>query len=70
MRCLRCGRDYVNRPAMSRRDNKTDICPMCGTAEAMFDLQFAKVMVYGTAVEQQAMDYLAVAERAWLNYVV
>ncbi len=70
MRCLRCDRDYVTRPAMSRRDNKTGICPMCGMAEAMFDLQFAKVMVYGTAVEKEAMKCLVVAERSWLNYVV
>jgi transposase-like protein len=35
--CPRCKRTYLDYPAISRRDNKTPICPDCGTAEAFED---------------------------------
>lgn len=31
----RCGKAYRGRPALSRADNKTYICPDCGTREAL-----------------------------------
>ena len=37
MRCPRCGKNYATYPAISRRDNKTEICSKCGTEEAMID---------------------------------
>ena len=33
--CPRCGRTYRGHPAVSRADNKTLICPDCGTREAL-----------------------------------
>lgn len=33
--CPRCGKVYRGRPALSRIDNKTYICPDCGTREAL-----------------------------------
>lgn len=33
--CVRCGKEYTAPPALSRVDNKTHICPLCGTAEAL-----------------------------------
>lgn len=33
--CPLCGRDYVGHPALSRKDNKTLICPECGQREAL-----------------------------------
>ena len=33
--CPRCGRTYTAPPALSRSDNKTLICPDCGTREAL-----------------------------------
>lgn len=36
--CPKCGREYRGRPAMSRRDNETAICPLCGTREALEDM--------------------------------
>ncbi len=33
--CPKCGRAYTERPALSRVDNKTAICPTCGTMEAL-----------------------------------
>lgn len=33
--CPKCGREYSERPALSRTDNRTEICPDCGTMEAL-----------------------------------
>lgn len=33
--CPGCGKWYKDRPAISRKDNKTEICPDCGTYEAI-----------------------------------
>ena len=36
--CPRCGKEYRGVPALSRTDNKTNICPDCGTREALESL--------------------------------
>ena len=33
--CPKCGYGYDGYPALSREDNKTEICPLCGVREAM-----------------------------------
>ena len=33
--CPKCGAEYEGRPAISREDNETAICPDCGTREAL-----------------------------------
>lgn len=33
--CPRCNRTYKGHPALSRVDNKTLICPLCGTRESL-----------------------------------
>ena len=33
--CPWCGMAYTEPPALSRKDNKTDICPDCGMMEAL-----------------------------------
>ncbi len=33
--CPKCGRQYTQRPALSRTDNETLICPDCGVREAL-----------------------------------
>lgn len=33
--CHRCGKEYSDRPAISRTDGKTPICPDCGTRESL-----------------------------------
>lgn len=33
--CPICGQEYTAPPAISRKDNKTEICPDCGTQEAL-----------------------------------
>lgn len=34
-KCPNCGREYRGYSAISRKDNKTPICPDCGTREAL-----------------------------------
>lgn len=33
--CPKCGCEYTGRPALSREDNETEICPDCGMREAL-----------------------------------
>lgn len=33
--CPRCGETYSDPPALSRTDNITDVCSMCGVGEAL-----------------------------------
>lgn len=33
--CPKCHQYYNGYPAISREDNKTEICPECGTREAL-----------------------------------
>lgn len=33
--CPICGKDYIEYPALSRKDNETEICPDCGMLEAL-----------------------------------
>ena len=35
--CPICGQDYSEHPAISRKDNKSRICPSCGVNEALED---------------------------------
>ena len=35
--CPICGEDYDGHPAISRKDNKSEICPNCGIGEAFMD---------------------------------
>lgn len=41
-RCPRCGRTYHGASALSRKDNKTSICPDCGTREALESIGIGK----------------------------
>ena len=36
--CPHCDKEVTGYPALSRRDNKTDICSKCGTIEAFVDM--------------------------------
>ena len=38
-RCPNCKREYTAEPAISRKDNKTEICPNCGVIEALENLR-------------------------------
>ena len=34
-KCPKCDKKYYGYPALSREDNKTEICPKCGAKEAL-----------------------------------
>jgi len=40
--CPLCGRTYHERPALSREDNATPICPDCGTRQALEGMGVSK----------------------------
>ena len=56
MICSKCGREYNCPPAISRIDNKTEICPVCGVAEAVVVLP-----------EEEQKQIVADVERAEIN---
>lgn len=33
--CPRCHKEYIGYPALSRKDNNTEICSDCGTRESL-----------------------------------
>lgn len=33
--CPKCGKTYCEEPALSRKNNRTSICPDCGMKEAL-----------------------------------
>lgn len=39
--CPKCNKEYTGHLAISRDDNKTEICSMCGRLEAIQDFQKA-----------------------------
>lgn len=52
--CPKCGRRYTGRPALSREDNETLICPTCGTREALETLDLE---------EEEIDEILGIVER-------
>lgn len=59
--CPACGKSYDTRPALSRRDGKTDICPDCGTREALEDL--LKARKKSSPAERTRQQVLATGNR-------
>jgi transcription elongation factor Elf1 len=49
--CPRCGKETNDYPALSRRDNKTNICSQCGTDEALLD--WGKHLIEQSKKEQE-----------------
>lgn len=44
--CPVCKKEYTGYPAISRKDNKTEICPNCGVNEALEDYLIAMLKEY------------------------
>lgn len=40
-KCPKCSKYYIGYPALSREDNKTEICPECGIREALLYFVFS-----------------------------
>jgi transcription elongation factor Elf1 len=66
--CPRCGANEVGSyPALSRRDNKTDICSNCGQEEALYDLSKRGLNVFADAKEAVVKREEAFAKKLGLN---
>ena len=59
MKCPRCKKEFKGHPAISRRDNKTEICSDCGLQEAMFDFKLNEV--------QATINQKIKQEKSWLS---
>lgn len=46
-KCPKCGESFLEVPALSRRDNKTEICSHCGMLEAIEDYEKYHIKVGG-----------------------
>lgn len=53
-KCPVCGKEYAAPPAISRKDNATPICPLCGMREALDATPLTKA---------QKAEIIAAAER-------
>ena len=62
--CPRCGKLSKVPSALSRRDNKTEICSDCGTGEAVFDLMIHTMWWAG---KKEKVKKLKKEERKWLK---
>jgi transcription elongation factor Elf1 len=51
MKCPKCNKEFTERPALSREDNKTNICPQCGIKEALEALVPLKTL-YAVIVDE------------------
>ena len=40
--CPECRKPYAEPPALSRKDNKTWICPRCGSVQALMDAGYTR----------------------------
>lgn len=49
-KCPICNREYSERPALSRADSRTEICPTCGMLEAV------RSIPAGAVAEQQRAE--------------
>ena len=57
-KCPKCGKNYCGYPALSREDNKTEICPECGVVEAL--------RVFGNNISNHPR-FLTCSSRAYCN---
>lgn len=61
-KCPRCGKIYTEYPALSRRDNRTNICSACGVEEAMIDARI-------NPMDERERKFLVLVKRRKLRSV-
>lgn len=55
-KCMKCGKTFKGFPAISRKDNKTELCPVCGVAESLEHAPFSeedKAKILATAMKKK-----------------
>lgn len=55
-KCPRCSKYFIEPPALSRKDNKTEICSSCGVEEALESLGYDKDFLEFLKTVQNASD--------------
>jgi len=67
--CLRCNKSYTEYPALSRRDNETNICSRCGSIEAMNDLiPYSRLPIENLFVEKEFHEKIGADYKVWLEW--
>ena len=67
--CPRCEKGYTDYPALSRRDNATDICTKCGEIEAVLDYtSFEKIPIEHLIVESKFHTKIGASYKVWLEW--
>ena len=67
--CPRCNESYTEYPALSRRDNATDICSKCGEIEAVLDYtSFDNIPIEHLIVESKFHTKIGVSYRVWMEW--
>jgi hypothetical protein len=59
--CPLCKGKYTDFPALSRRDNKAEICSGCGELEALIDFFIWRAVKRGEVTHEELMTRLLVA---------
>jgi len=61
MKCPKCKQEYKGKPALSRLDSKTEICELCGYAEAIaiansvIENRKVKISIKGLSIEERKL---------------
>lgn len=64
--CKRCGKVVVKCQSLSRRDNKTKICGVCGTDEALIDFAIAESLKRKLITHDEA-ETIRLRDSLWLK---
>jgi hypothetical protein len=65
--CPRCNKPLGAYPALSRRDNATDICSDCGTEEAFYDYAMSQRALIPVGLDVHTREALFARKRKLVN---
>ena len=55
-KCSKCSKYFIGYPALSRKDNKSEICLECGTKEAIEDFKNKEVIEFCRSLQTKANE--------------
>ena len=53
-KCNRCGNYFIGEPAVSRKDNKSEVCSKCGIEEALENFKHKDIIEYCLSLQEKA----------------
>ena len=69
VKCPRCNESYTGYPALSRRDNDTDICSKCGNVESIMDMMsFDDISIEHLIVESRFHEKIGASYKVWMEW--